>query len=177
MRKLRNSARSLLPPTLALPTDPPAPGGRLMPSSSGHGDYNHSPAPAASTQNLMSSNLSSANSSKQDISSSSLSVNYLPQKFGTSGLRNRAGVPRGGGREAFGPGAARMAGDDDYDAVGWPGGGKDKRKRRWNKFKWTLFLANLLVRLARLCWPPFLGPDPFSCRSPSIPSSASSSVS
>lgn len=117
-----------------------------MPSSNGHSGYNHPSANAASTQNLMpSSGLSSANSSTKDVtSSSSLSVNYLPQKFG--GLRNRSGVPRGGGREAFGPGAARMAGDDDYDAVGWPGS-KDKRKRRWNKFKWTLFFANLLVRI------------------------------
>ena len=116
-----------------------------MPSSTGHSGYNTptTAAPAASTQFLMaSSGLSSANSSTKDVNASSLSVNYLPQKF--SGLRQR-GLARGGGREAFGAGAARMAGPDDDDGVGWLGADKGKRKRRWNKFKWILFLSNIIV--------------------------------
>lgn len=97
----------------------------------------------------------------------SLSVNYIPAKFSASLLtggstRKRRGktgdvlapaVPkRGGGIEAFRSGEARMPGqgDEDYDGVtgGWLGGGTGKstpKKLRWNKFKWILFLANILV--------------------------------
>jgi hypothetical protein len=59
----------------------------------------------------------------------------------------------GGGVEAFKSGEARMPGenDDDYDGVSssWFGGrtgGHAKPKLRWNKFKWALFVANVLVR-------------------------------
>jgi len=99
----------------------------------------------------------------------SLSVNYLPAKFpatllssGGSLTRKRKGgkngldpiVPkRGGGVEAFRSGEARMPGqgDDDYDGVqgGWFGGkegGRTAPKRlRWNRFKWVLFFANMLL--------------------------------
>ncbi|KAG1804470.1 hypothetical protein EV424DRAFT_1432108 [Suillus variegatus] len=79
----------------------------------------------------------------------SLSVNYLPNKF-ASGLlsptprRRRPGKDnddhpamhkRGGGREAFKSGEARMPaeGDEDYDGVTW--------------FKWALFIANLALSI------------------------------
>jgi hypothetical protein len=98
----------------------------------------------------------------------SLTVNYLPTKFSTSmlaggGARKRRsgkkGDPinpvmpkRGGGVEAFRSGEARMPGEGDEDDYGglWFGGnpgdtGPTKRKLRWNKFKWMLFLANVMV--------------------------------
>ncbi|KAF9237037.1 hypothetical protein BU15DRAFT_49255 [Melanogaster broomeanus] len=93
-----------------------------------------------------------------------LSLNYLPTKF-SSGLltptprrRKRKGDSqlqvRGGGREAFKSGEARMPneGDEDYDGVtgGWFGGrdGGQTRPRsrmRWTKFKWVLFVANIIL--------------------------------
>ncbi|TFK36002.1 tetraspanin Tsp2 family [Crucibulum laeve] len=97
-----------------------------------------------------------------DTNSAPLSVNYLPTKFSaalispstfsTRKRKNRGIDPkvpkRGGGVEAFRSGEARMPGqgDDDYDGVnsGIFGGGKGK-KLRWNGFKWTLFIANLLL--------------------------------
>jgi hypothetical protein len=102
-----------------------------------------------------------------DGSHMSLTVNYLPSKFPSlGGVRNRKGgkgidpmLPkRGGGVDAFRSGESRMpgAGDEDYDGVTstWFGGGDgSKKKMRWNKFKWMLFFANLLVRscLHRRC--------------------------
>ncbi|KAG6888182.1 hypothetical protein C0995_010026 [Termitomyces sp. Mi166 len=97
-----------------------------------------------------------------DASSVSLTVNYLPSKFSTtlltpggSATRKRKGakgidpiVPkRGGGVEAFRSGESRMGGpgDDDYDRV-WLGPTKGKKTRlRWNRFKWVLFFANVLL--------------------------------
>jgi hypothetical protein len=102
-------------------------------------------------------------SSLKSNSDVSLSINYLPSKFSPSllsgGARKRKGktgdvidpvMPkRGGGVEAFRSGEARMpqGGDEDYDGVtgGWLGGGLKPRKLRWNKFKWILFFANVLV--------------------------------
>ena len=95
----------------------------------------------------------------------SLSVNYIPRKFSSSLLssttRKRKGksgaldppMPkRGGGVEAFRSGESRMPGegDEDYDGVTgrWLGGattGSKPKKLRWNKFKWILFIANILV--------------------------------
>ncbi|KAG1902738.1 uncharacterized protein F5891DRAFT_1186380 [Suillus fuscotomentosus] len=98
----------------------------------------------------------------------SLSVNYLPNKF-ASGLlsptprRRRPGKAnddhpamhkRGGGREAFKSGEARMPaeGDEDYDGVtgGWFGGkegGHTRPHMHWNRFKWALFIANLALSI------------------------------
>ena len=96
----------------------------------------------------------------------SRSVNYLPTKFSDAvlynGLKNRGkgsqlGPKRGGGREAFRSGEARMPGegDEDYDGVqgGLFGkeGGRTPPRLRWNKFKWSLFFSNLLVSL-RPCY-------------------------
>jgi hypothetical protein len=61
----------------------------------------------------------------------------------------------GGGVEAFRSGESRMPGqgDEDYDGVtgGWfggkEGGSTPPRRLRWNKFKWTLFVANVFVGL------------------------------
>jgi len=93
----------------------------------------------------------------------SLSVNYLPTKFSNNFMlgasRNRKDgkganlLPkRGGGVEAFRSGEARMPGehDEDYDGIqgglfGGKEGGHTKPQLRWNKFKWTLFVANLFV--------------------------------
>ncbi|KAJ3481786.1 hypothetical protein NLI96_g7427 [Meripilus lineatus] len=90
--------------------------------------------------------------------SASLSINYLPTKFSNPLInRKKHGkdvdymLPKqGGGREAFRSNEARMPGegDDDYDGVtsGWFGkeGGRTRPKLRWNRFKWTLFVANFI---------------------------------
>ncbi|KAG6909540.1 hypothetical protein DXG01_016933 [Tephrocybe rancida] len=95
----------------------------------------------------------------------SLTVNYLLLKFAHTPLLHGASlsckrkggkaemnVPkRGGGVESFRSGEARMPGqeDDDYDAAQGGVFGKDgvgkKGKLRWNKFKWILFFANILL--------------------------------
>ena len=103
--------------------------------------------------------------------STSLSVNFLPSKFTrpvSPGLHKRKsgkdskdvlGLPkRGGGREAFRSGEARMPGenDEDYDGVDVKNvrqtifGLTALRKAglRWNRFKWILFAANCAVRPA-----------------------------
>lgn len=101
---------------------------------------------------------------RTDSSPVSLSVNYLPSKFSTALVTPGAGrrrksknvtsmLPkRGGGREAFKSGEARMPGeqDDDYDGInsGWFGGkdgGRTKPRMRWNRFKWILFISNIVV--------------------------------
>ena len=95
--------------------------------------------------------------------SSSLSVNYLPTKFG-AGLvsRKRYGKElsgmhkQGGGREAFKANESRMPGanDEDYDGVGtWFGHGSKKPALRWTKFKWVMFVANILVRPLSIYFP------------------------
>ncbi|KAJ7367796.1 hypothetical protein DFH08DRAFT_829417 [Mycena albidolilacea] len=94
-----------------------------------------------------------------DGSNVSLTVNFLPSKFPemSSGPRKRKGKgndglgpKRGGGVEAFRSGEARMPAqnDEDYDGVntsGWFGGNGKGRKLRWNRFKWILFIANILL--------------------------------
>ena len=91
--------------------------------------------------------------------SPSLSVNYLPSKFSNAVIsqRRKGGkgadylVPKqGGGREAFKSNESRMPGehDDDYDGVDMFGakeGGRTRPRGRWNRFKWTLFVANTIV--------------------------------
>lgn len=92
-----------------------------------------------------------------DKLSTSLSVNYLPSKFSNAVVtkRKRGGkaspggylMPKqGGGREAFKSNEARMAGEgDDDDDFDGKEGGRTRPKGRWNRFKWCLFFANLLV--------------------------------
>ncbi|KIM82161.1 hypothetical protein PILCRDRAFT_470144 [Piloderma croceum F 1598] len=130
-------------------------------------------APFASSPRGSQSSLSPANSTpllRHEASSPvSLSVNYMPSKFSTALMtpgvgRRRKGkgmdatVPkRGGGREAFKSGEARMPGegDDDYDGVnsGWFGGkdgGRTKPRMRWNRFKWILFFSNIVLTVYSL---------------------------
>lgn len=90
--------------------------------------------------------------------SSSLSINYLPTKFG-AGLvsRKRYGkdvpVPampkRGGGRDAFRANEPRMPGANDEEDDGargaWFGSNSKKPILRWTRFKWILFAANVLL--------------------------------
>ena len=91
--------------------------------------------------------------------STSLSVNYLPAKFTSNLGKRKKGkdaadllMPKqGGGRDAFKSNESRMPGaaDEDYDGVasGWFGGKDGGRTRpgRWTKFKWILFVANVVV--------------------------------
>ena len=74
---------------------------------------------------------------------------------GEGGMRRRA-PKRGGGREAFRVHEARMPdeGDEDYDGVDLDSSKGDQGTwwriwgsgMRWNRFKWTLFATNMLVR-------------------------------
>lgn len=90
--------------------------------------------------------------------SSSLSINYLPAKFGAGLVSRRrygqelpvSGVSKqGGGREAFKANEPRMSGpnDEDYDGVRGALFGLDSKKPilRWTRFKWIMFFANVLV--------------------------------
>ncbi|KAF8997090.1 hypothetical protein BDQ17DRAFT_1363686 [Cyathus striatus] len=81
----------------------------------------------------------------------SLTAHYLPNKFSSSmlapqNLRKRkpkveVAIPKmGGGVEAFKNGEARMPGQGDVDYDGWEA--KSVGGKRWNKFKWALFIAN-----------------------------------
>ncbi|KAI0321191.1 hypothetical protein OF83DRAFT_1161925 [Amylostereum chailletii] len=115
--------------------------------------------PFATSSNSMHSG-SSRTGSPLLADSLSLSVNYLPSKFSDAvlynGLHRRNGksspVPmpkRGGGTDAFKTGEARIGGegdDDDVMQTSWfaKDGGRTKPKLRWNRFKWLLFVANIL---------------------------------
>jgi hypothetical protein len=117
--------------------------------------------PTPFTSNPFAPSLSRTESPLLGDPSLSLSVNYLPTKFSDAvlynGLKNRdrgfqPGPKRGGGREAFRSGEARMPGDGDEDYDGLQGGifgkkegGRTRPRLRWNRFKWTLFFSNLLV--------------------------------
>ncbi|KAG6816990.1 hypothetical protein H0H87_001058, partial [Tephrocybe sp. NHM501043] len=110
------------------------------------------------------------NRDSTDPSGVSLTVNYLPSKFsttlltpaGSSTRKRKSGrggidplVPKqGGGVEAFRSGEARMPGqgDDDYDGVHGKFFGKEsgKKRLRWNRFKWILFFANLILMIYSL---------------------------
>ena len=89
---------------------------------------------------------------------SSLAANYLPSKFtgppSDDGIRKRNRISQkplrkeGGGREAFRTNEARMPGanDEDYDGVDDLNIFKSSRRTlRWNKFKWTLLIVNIVV--------------------------------
>jgi len=91
-------------------------------------------------------NLSVGSNSQTNLS---LSLNYLPSKFSSSivsaggaRFRNNAkgddlNLPkRGGGLEAFKSGETRMP--------------QGKRRLRWNKFKWILFVTNTVVHFSTL---------------------------
>jgi hypothetical protein len=93
---------------------------------------------------------------------SSLSVNYVPAKFTKlhqpGNWQGRNQKKQGGGRDAFATNASRMGQvgtvDDDEGTVFALGKGglkqKKKPKLRWNRFKWALMLANILVRRRRI---------------------------
>ncbi|KAF8632289.1 hypothetical protein AX17_004883 [Amanita inopinata Kibby_2008] len=92
--------------------------------------------------------------------STSLMVNYLPSKFSNTVLLSATGnsprrrrrktgdpaIPKmGGGVEAFKPGEARMPDKDDNDYDGLMAGiGNGKKRLRWNRFKWILFITNTM---------------------------------
>lgn len=128
------------------------------------------PFAGSSQASINRNNPYAGNNDNTSSSNISLTVNYLPSKFSSTllspGPRKRKGnskrfdigVPkRGGGVEAFRNGAARIpgAGDEDEDvSSGWftgKEGRKTKQKLRWNKFKWTLFISNILVGLSLGC--------------------------
>ena len=133
--------------------------------------------PFASNVSLASGSLHTNSPYLGAQSSLSLSVNYLPTKFSDAvlynGLKNRGkafplGPKRGGGREAFRSGEARMPGEGDEDYDGIQGslftkeGGRTKPRLRWNRFKWSLlspifssvFLLSFWIP-PFLCFPPF----------------------
>lgn len=102
------------------------------------------------------------NTASPGSDTNSLSVNYFPSKFGRApspSLHKRrngkndddpnSNVPKsGGGREAFRSNEARMPAenDDDYDGVDVHRAGATWTPRlRWNRFKWILFLTNIIV--------------------------------
>ncbi|KAG5641117.1 hypothetical protein DXG03_005970 [Asterophora parasitica] len=136
----------------------------MLSDSSGSGPLDPPHAPFAGLSH------SSSFTSSDNGGNVSLTVNYLPSKFSSSLLqpggsltrkRRKGGIDpdvpkRGGGVEAFRSGEARMPGDgdDDYDGVqgGWFGGQATgaKKRLRWNKFKWILFFANVLLTLYSL---------------------------
>ena len=120
-------------------------------------------APFASNASVRSNSPRTDHSPLLGEGSVSRSVNYLPSKFSDAvlynGIKNRGkgsqlGPKRGGGREAFRSGEARMPGegDDDYDGVQRSffdkEGGHTRPRLRWNKFKWSLFFSNLLVSIS-----------------------------
>ncbi|TDL17493.1 hypothetical protein BD410DRAFT_549786 [Rickenella mellea] len=152
-----SSTRHILQPE---PLEPPSAPFASVSSSSGHS------SPKGSYRSL------TPLASSEASGPVSLSVNYLPHKFSgplPGGIHRRktgkggdvGGGPvipkRGGGREAFRSGEARMPGegDEDYDGVtsGWFGGkagGKAKPRLRWNRFKWILFSMNLCLTVYSL---------------------------
>lgn len=122
------------------------------------GERGHFPNTPTTTISVHSTGLRTPGASPllTPVNASSLSVNYLPTKFG-AGLVSRKrhgkalGMPKqGGGREAFKVDEARMPGanDEDYDGVqgAWFGHGTKKPTLRWTRFKWIMFVANIFVR-------------------------------
>ncbi|KAF8636152.1 hypothetical protein AX17_003747 [Amanita inopinata Kibby_2008] len=115
-------------------------------------------------------NRDSGFNSLNSASNLSLSVNYLPHKFSSSLLTSPGGARRrkgggkggldpvfpktGGGVEAFKSGESRIPGAHDDDtgdlATSWFGGQTRKKKLRWNRFKWILFIANFVLTVYTL---------------------------
>ncbi|KAF8650223.1 hypothetical protein AX16_005338 [Volvariella volvacea WC 439] len=119
-------------------------------------------APFASRR--LSSRTTSETHLRSESSNVSLSVNYLPSKFSNNlllhtGARQRktggSRLPKqGGGVDAFKGGEGRIPGQDDEDdddglfASKENGNGEaavSARKLKWNRFKWILLAANILV--------------------------------
>ncbi|KAJ7618529.1 hypothetical protein FB45DRAFT_755781 [Roridomyces roridus] len=102
-----------------------------------------------------SSSRSSSRASSPAASTVSLQINYVPSKFAPSSVRQRkalkaSGVPtRGGGVEAFRAGERRMPRphDENYDGVD---PGVQSGRARWNRFKWTLVVANTIYTAGAL---------------------------
>ena len=138
------------------------------PSVTSHAPSTYSSA--GSTRHILSnSNVPSAaryagrSSNNSNASSGlSLAVNYIPSKFsktllnplGSSTRKRRVAkdtldpaVPKqGGGIDAFKSGEARIGGlQDEDDIFLLDGQSKPARRLRWNRFKWALFVGNLLV--------------------------------
>ena len=83
-------------------------------------------------------------------SKASLVVNYLPSKFSNGGrgqnpIDSWVSVKTGDGADTLRSDEADFA--EDSSTYQWLHGTnqRSKRKLRWNKFKWILFFANLLV--------------------------------
>lgn len=97
-------------------------------------------------------NFNGARSPADSTSNLSLTVNYLPSKLAGLGAARRRkggkdlpGYPRGGGVDAFRSGEGRIGGryqDDDDDPFA-----KKGRKLSWTKFKWILFVFNILLTI------------------------------
>ncbi|KZT51787.1 hypothetical protein CALCODRAFT_521151 [Calocera cornea HHB12733] len=146
-----NDASPLAPPSVPFAASPSSSSGLRPPSLQS----------LAFQQSASSSHPSLASPSNMHLQAPSLSLNYIPAKFSRphspgSRLHNRKSAiqqlktsqPRGGGRAAFALAESRMPeeGDEDYD--GWITGkdeGKTKPRLRWNRFKWALFVTNVLM--------------------------------
>ncbi|KAF8638110.1 hypothetical protein AX16_010571 [Volvariella volvacea WC 439] len=116
------------------------------------------------TSRRLSSRTNSETHLRSESSDVSLSVNYLPSKFSSNllqhtGARQRKIPKRGGGVDAFKGGEGRIPGQDDEDDDDGLFGSKEKtngnaaasaRKLKWNRFKWTLFGANIILGLTYL---------------------------
>ncbi|KAF8632348.1 hypothetical protein AX15_001929 [Amanita polypyramis BW_CC] len=89
-------------------------------------------------------------------SATSLTANYIPSKFSHSLLASSTGPYRrkgrgdpalpkmGGGVEAFRSGEARIGDMNDEDGYGGGYGGRGGVRLRWTRFKWILFIANII---------------------------------
>lgn len=84
-----------------------------------------------------------------DASNSALSINYVPSKFSTALLSSERPRRRKRRNDA-GDFLSSRGGIEISDDDGFTKGHKDSRNLRWNKFKWILFLANLLFTLYSL---------------------------
>ncbi|KAK2461123.1 hypothetical protein APHAL10511_006650 [Amanita phalloides] len=92
-------------------------------------------------------------------SGTSLTVNYIPSKFpqtllspGLGPYRRKVkgtpGLPKvGGGVDAFRSGETRIGNrhDEDYNGIMMGGYSKGRKKLKWTRFKWILFIANVLL--------------------------------
>ncbi|CCO26999.1 tetraspanin Tsp2 family [Rhizoctonia solani AG-1 IB] len=107
-------------------------------------------APFAKRQSMVSTGSASPSASQKNFrDSASLSINYVPAKFSrphSPGIHNRKG-----GKVAE---PKRDRDDEDYEGVqfgGGPGWSSNKKPRlRWNRFKWILFILNILLTIYTL---------------------------